>query len=116
MLGVVAFMLTALVVPGGAWGATLDDVRAEMAKSPSPFWGTRLSLRVPMVGSGIPLVSLADVCVSGGRLRPTGGSAATIDVGPVSPGNQYGVQVFLRDAVANEMFLYERKVALPDCK
>jgi hypothetical protein len=116
MLGVGALMFVFVVFPSGAWGATMDDVKTEMGQMSTFSWGSRISMRVHMMGSGVTLVSMTDLCVSGGRLRPMGGSAAAIDMGPVPPGNQYPVQVYHRNAIGDETFLFERKVSLPDCK
>jgi len=116
MLGVGALMLVTVVFPSGAWGASLDDVKTEMGQTAAPSWGSRISMRVPMVGSGVTLVSMPDACASGGRLRPISGGAAVSDFGPVPPGNQYSVLVCYRNAIGDETFLFERKVTLPDCK
>ena len=118
MLGVGALMLATVALPSGARGATMDDVKSEMEKTFTPV-GTRLEMRVPMVVSGAMHMSITDLCVSGGVLRSTGGGAPTIDMGPVRPGNQYSVLVVRRfplSATGDEIFLYERRVSLPECK
>jgi hypothetical protein len=114
MLGVGALLLAAVVAPSGVWSATMADVKDEMTKNPSPFWGTRLVMFVPMAGSSNTLVSMANLCVSGGRLRPIDGR--NMDVGPAPPGNQYSVRVTMRDGGGYDIDQYERKVTLPDCK
>jgi hypothetical protein len=119
MLGVGALMLASAVLPSGALGATIEDVRKEMAQTPSPFWGTRLSMRVPMDPIGVAgnvNMPMTELCASGGRLRPMSEGAAGTDWGPVPEGKEYTVQVYLRNAIGDELFLYERKVTLPDCK
>jgi hypothetical protein len=115
MLGVGALMLATAVVPSGAWGATMDDVKKEMAQYPSPGWGARLVMYVPMAGSGNTLVAMTDVCLSGGRLRPIAGGGTTTDMGPWQ-GDTYSVQIFRRDGGGYDFYQYERKVSLPDCK
>lgn len=114
MFGVGALLLAAVVLPCGAWGATMDDVKSEMAKNPSPWHGTRLLMYVPMAGSGNMLVAMSDLCVSGGRLRPTDGR--NIDVGPAPQDNQYLVHIVMRDGGGYDVYQYQRKVTLPDCK
>jgi len=114
MLGVGALLLATVVLPSGAWGATMDDVRKEMAENPSPWHGTRLLMYVPMVGSDNTLVSMANLCVSGGRLRPIDGR--NIDVGPAPQGNQYLVHIVMRDGGGYDIYQYQRTVTLPDCK
>ncbi len=118
MLGVGALMLATVVLPSGAWGATIEDVRSEMAKTPLPIWGwgTRLVLYVPMAGSGNTLVAMPDLCVSGGRLRPIAAGAAGMDVGPAPQDNQYVAQIVMRDSGGYDIHWYVRKVTLPDCK
>lgn len=114
MLGASVLMLATVVLPTGVGGATIDDVRKEMADNPSPYWGTRLLTYVPMAGSGNTLVSMANLCVSGGRLRPIDG--ANVDLGPAPTNNQYSVQVVMRDGGGYDIYRYERKVTLPACK
>lgn len=119
MLGVGALMLASAVLPSGALGATIEDVRNEMAQTPTPYAGTRLSMRVPMdpiAVAGNVHMPWTELCASGGRLRPIGEAAAGTDWGPVPEGKEYAVQVYLRNAVGDELFLYERKVSIPDCK
>jgi hypothetical protein len=112
VLGFGALMLATAVLPSGAWGATMDDVKKEMAENPTPWWGTRLVMYVPMVGKDETLMSMADMCLSGGRLRAIAGGA---DEGPWQ-GNTYTVQIFMRDGGGYDIYQYERKVTLPDCK
>jgi hypothetical protein len=114
MLGIGALMLATAVWPSGAWGATLDDVRKEMAENPTPWHGTRLLMYVPMVGSGNTLVAMTNLCVSGGRLRPIDG--ANVDVGPAPKDNQYLVHIVMRDGGGYDIYQYERMVTLPNCK
>jgi hypothetical protein len=54
--------------------------------------------------------------LTGVRDRVRRSRASAIDVGPTWPGNQYSDQVYLRNDVGGELFLYARKVSLPDCK
>jgi hypothetical protein len=115
MLGVGALMLATVVLPSGAWGATMNDVKKEMAQNPTPWWGTRLVMYIPMVGSGNTLVAMPDLCLSGGTLRPIAGGATTADLGPWK-GNTYTVQIFMRDGGGYDIFQYSREVTLPDCK
>jgi len=114
MLGIGALMLATAVWPSGAWGATLDDVRKEMAENATPWHGTRLLLYVPMAGSGNTLVAMTNLCVSGGRLRPIDG--ANVDVGPAPKDNQYLVHIVMRDGGGYDIYQYERMVTLPNCK
>ena len=119
MLSIGALLLTAVVVPSGVWGATIEDVRKEMADNPSRFWGTRLLLFVPMepMGeSGQTLISMTELCASGGKLRPISEDAKGMDMGPVPPGNEYTVQIFMRDGGGYDIWKYSRKVTIPDCK
>ncbi len=117
MLGIGALMLVTAVSPSGAWGATMDDVDKEMKENGAPSYGTKLVCYVPMVVYGNAHLPLTDVCVSGGRIRPLPGESTTVtDMGPVAAGNQYSVQIFLRDRVGNDIFQYERKISIPDCK
>ena len=119
MLGVGALLLATVVVPSGAWGATIEDVRKEMAANPSPYWGTRLLMFVPMepMGeSGQMLISMTELCASGGRLRPISEDAKGMDMGPVPAGNEYTVQIFMRDGGGYDTWQYSRKVTIPNCK
>jgi len=116
MLGVGALLLISAVVPSGASGATMDDVTKEIAQNARPLEGKRFVVYVPMVVFGNTHMPLTNLCVSGGRLRPIDGSATVTDMGPVSQGNQYSVQIFLRDGGGYDTYQYERKVSLPDCK
>jgi len=119
MLGVGALLLAAVTVPCGAWGATIDDVKKEMAQNPSPWWGTRLVMYVPMdpVGvSGQMHMSMTELCAAGGRLRPMSEGAAGTDWGPVPEGKEYTVQIFMRDGGGYDIWQYSRKVSVPDCK
>ncbi len=128
MLGVGALLLAAVVLTGGAWGATIDDVKAEMQKMTSPP-GTRLELRVPREAYENIRMPIDHLCVSGGRLRPIQsvpahpitslGSTPITDMGPVKPGNQYAVWIVERNitsATGDEKFVAERTVSIPDCK
>ena len=128
MLGVGALLLAAVVLPSGVWGATIDDVKAEMAKMSTPP-GTRLELRVPREDHENIRMPIDQLCVSGGRLRPIQsvpahpitslGSTPITDMGPVKPGNQYSVWIIARSiisATGDEKFLAERTVSIPDCK
>jgi hypothetical protein len=114
MLGVAVLMLFTVASPSGAFGATMDDVKSEMAKNPSPWWGTQHLMYVPMAGSSNTLVSMANLCVSGGRLRPLDG--ANVDVGSAPQDNQYLVNIVMRDGGGYDVYRYQRKVSLPDCK
>ncbi len=114
MLGVAVLMLFTVASPSGAFGATMDDVRKEMAENPSRGWGTRLLTYVPMAGSSNTLVPMANLCASGGRLRPLDG--ANVDVGPAPQDNQYLVHVVMRDGGGYDIYQYQRNVTLPDCK
>ncbi len=116
MLGIGALMLVAAVLPGGAWGATIGDVQKEMGEVQAPFHGSKLVMYVPMVVYGNVHMPLTDVCVSDDRLRPLPGESTVTDMGPVKAGNQYSVQIFLRDRVGNDIYQYERKISIPDCK
>lgn len=119
MLGIGALMLVTVIVPGPAWGATMDDVRKEMASNPSPFWGTRLVMYVPMDQSGVAgnmAMFMTELCAAGGRLRPMGAGAADTDMGPVPEGKEYSVQIFMRDGGGYDIWQYSRKVTIPDCK
>ncbi len=119
MLGVGLLLLTAVAVPSGAWSATIEEVRKEMADNPSPYWGTRLMMFVPMEPSGMSgnfHMSMSELCASGGTLRPISEGAKGMDMGPVPPGNEYTVQIFMRDGGGYDIWQYSRKVTLPDCK
>ena len=115
-ISVGALMLTATVLPSGAWGATMDDVRKEMAEKARPFWGERPVMYVPMVGPDNTLVAMTSLCVSGGRLRPIAEGATVTDLGPAPQDNQYSIQIFSRDGGGYDIYQYERKVTLPACK
>jgi hypothetical protein len=119
MLGVGALMLASVVLSGGALGATIEDVRKEMADNPSPYWGTRLLIFIPLEPSGVSgsmQMPMTELCASGGRLRPISESAKDIDMGPVPPGNEYTVQIFMRDGGGYDIWQYSRKVTIPNCK
>jgi hypothetical protein len=124
MLGVGALMFTTVVLPSGAWGATIADVKAEMAKMPKPQEG-KLELKIPREAFGSKRMPIDQLCVSGGRLRPIkgSGSEAITDMGPVRPGNQYQVVIVnTRPSISGATFkgdskiLAERTVSIPDCK
>ena len=123
MLGVGALMLADVVLPSGVWGATIDDVKAEMAKMSTPP-GTRLELRIPREIEENARMPIDQLCVSGGRLRPIGGGPAgplkaPADLGPVKPGNQYSVTIVEKStgsATGDEKIVAERTVSIPDCK
>jgi hypothetical protein len=114
MLGVGALMLVSVVAPNGVWAATIEDVRKEMAEHPTMWHGTRLLMYVPMAGSSNTLVAMTSLCVSGGRLRPIDGR--NIDAGPAPQDNQYLVHIVMRDGGGYDIYQYQRKVTLPDCK
>ena len=115
MLGIGALLLVSAVVSSsGAWGATIEDVRKEMAENPTMWHGTRLLMYVPMVGSSNTLVAMTSLCVSGGRLRPIDG--ANVDVGPAPKDNQYMVHIVMRDGGGYDIYQYQRMVTLPNCK
>jgi hypothetical protein len=119
MLGVGALLLVAVIVPCGVWGATIEDVRKEMADNPSPYWGTRLLMLVPMEPSGVSghmLMPMNELCASGGTLRPISDGATGTDMGPVPPGNEYTVQILMRDGGGYDIWKYSRKVTVPGCK
>jgi hypothetical protein len=119
MMGVGALMLAIAVLPSGASGATIDDVRKEMADNPSPYWGTRLVMVVPMdpIGvSGNIHMPMTELCAGGGRLRPMSEGAAGTDWGPIPEGKEYTVQILMRDGGGYDIWKYSRKVSIPDCK
>ena len=117
VLGVGALMVAAIVLPGGVWGATIDDVAAEVAKETRTLqYNGRLVMLVPMEDNGIVHMPITELCVAGGKLRPIRKDVAPIDMGPAAPGNQYTVRVMLRNAIGDEQFLYSRQVSIPDCK
>jgi len=119
MLGVGALMLTAVVLPGGVWGATIDDVKAEMQKM-TPASGGKLELRIPREDYAKNRMPIDQLCVSGGRLRPisTSGSEKVTDMGPVRSGNKYRVTIVekLPSATGDEKIRATRTVSIPDCK
>ena len=118
MMGFGALMLAAVVLPSAPWAAAMDmdDVKKEMAEKARPFWGERPVMYVPMVGSGNTLVAMTSLCVSGGRLRPIGEGATVTDLGPAPQDNQYSIHVLSRDGGGYDIYQYERKVTLPNCK
>ena len=120
MLGIGALMLFAVVLPSGVWGATIDDVKAEMQKMPIPSGGGRLELRVPREDFGTIRMNIDQLCVSAGRLRPTStsGSQQITDMGPVRPNNQYQVWIIQKfpSATGDEKTVADRLVSIPDCK
>jgi hypothetical protein len=119
MLGVGALMLAAVVLPSGVWGATIEDVKAEMQKMPSPKGG-RLELRIPRQAYGKMRMPIDQLCVADGRLRPikSSDSKAITDMGPVRPSNQYQVQIVEKfpSATGEEKIRATRVVSIPDCK
>jgi hypothetical protein len=119
MLGIGALVLFSAVVPSGVWGATMDDVKKEMADNPSRFWGTRLVMYVPMDPMGVSgqmHMPMSELCAAGGRLRPMSEGAAGADFGPLPEGKEYTVQIFMRDGGGYDTWQYSRKVTVPDCK
>jgi hypothetical protein len=116
VLVVSALMLISAAWTNGAQGATMDDVKSEMAQNPWRHEAKRYVMYVPMAFYGGMHVSFADLCVSGGRLRPTRDGGAVTDMGPAPQGNQYSVLIFLRDQGGYDELLYERDVTLPVCK
>jgi len=116
MLAVGALMLAVTALPSPAWSATMDDVTTEMAEKGRPFWGEQPVLYVPMAVAGTAHMPMSSLCVSGGRLRPIGEGATVTDMGPAPHDNQYSVQIHSRDGGGYDLFLYERKVPLPDCQ
>ena len=119
MLGIGALMLVTAVLPSGAWGATIDDVKAEMKKMPNPPGG-RLELRIPREDYGKKRMPIDQLCVSGGRLRPIkgSGSEAITDMGPVRSSNKYQVQIVEKfpSQTGDEKIRATRTVSIPDCK
>jgi hypothetical protein len=120
MIGVGALMLAAVVLPSGVWGATIDDVRAEMkGMSPSTPGGT-LDLRIPREKFGKTRMNIDQLCVSGGRLRPIEGSGsdAVKDMGPAKAGKKYQVTIVekIKSATGDEKIRGSRMVTIPDCK
>lgn len=119
MIGVSALMLAAVVLPSGVWGATIDDVKAEMKKMPNPPGG-KLELRIPREDYGKMRMPIDQLCVSGGRLRPihTSGSKAVTDMGPVRSSNKYRVTIVEKFAssTGEEKIRATRTVSIPDCK
>ena len=90
-----------------------------MAENPSPYWGTRLLMFVPMEPMGMSgqmHMPMTELCASGGRLRPISEDAKGMDMGPVPAGNEYTVQIFMRDGGGYDIWKYSRKVSVPDCK
>ena len=116
MVCVGALMLVSVVLPSGAWGATMDDVKNEMAQDPLPIGQMSRVMFVPMAVYGNTHMPYTNLCVSGGRLHPIAGGATDTDMGPVPPGNQYSVLFVLKDFGGYDIFEHERKVSLPDCK
>ena len=114
MLGVGALMLVSVVLPSGAWGASLEDVRKEMANSHMPFQ-MKPTVWVPLYGSGATAVSWADLCISGDRLRRQGVEGPSADVGKVPADKQYDVLVYATN-YGDTVIAYHRDVTLPDCK
>ena len=119
MIGVGALMLAVVVLPSGVWGATIDDVKAEM-KGMTPASGAKLELRIPREIYGKNRMPIDQLCVSGGRLRPIegSGSAAVKDMGPVKAGKTYQVTIVdkFASATGDEKIRATRKVSIPDCK
>lgn len=119
MLGIGALLLISAIVPSGVLGATIEDVRKEMAANPTPFWGTRLVMYVPMDQSGMSgnmHMPMTELCASSGKLYPIAEGAKGTDMGPVPSGNEYTVQIFMRDGGGYDIWQYSRKVTIPDCK
>ena len=119
MLGVGALMLAAVVLPSGVWGASIDDVKAEMQKM-TPNSGGKLELRIPRAAFGKTRMPIDDLCVSSGRLRPIkeSGSDKITDMGPVRSDNKYRVTIVekLPSATGDEKIRATRTVSIPDCK
>ncbi len=120
MLGVGALMLVAVVLPSGVWGATVDDVKAEMQKMTPTVPGGKLELRIPREIYGKNRMPIDQLCVSGGRLRPisTSGSTAITDMGPVRSSKKYRVSIVekIASATGDEKVRATRTVSIPDCK
>jgi hypothetical protein len=119
MSGIGALLLISAVVPSGVWGATIEDVRKEMADNPTRYWGTRLVMYVPMDPMGVSgqmHMPMTELCAAGGRLRPMSEGVAGADFGPVPDGKEYTVQIFMRDGGGYDTWQYSRKVTVPDCK
>jgi hypothetical protein len=121
MLGIGALMLAIAVLPSGAWGATMtiDEVKKEMAEQHIPLELSRLVMYVPMDQSGVSgqmHMPMTELCASGGKLYPISEGPKGSDMGPVPPGNQYSVQIFVRDYGGYDTVLYNRQVSIPDCK
>jgi hypothetical protein len=112
MMGVGALMLATAVLPSGVWGITMDELKQEMAQNKTPWWGTRLVMYVPMVGPDNKLMPITELCVSGGRLHPM--AATATDMGPAQ--DQYSVVIHMRDGGGYDIYQYERKVSVPECK
>ena len=54
--------------------------------------------------------------VTGGGLCPIGEGATTTDMGSIPQGNEYTVQIFMRDGGGYDTWQYSRKVTIPNCK
>ena len=119
ILCVSALMLAAVVLPSGVWGATIDDVKAEMQKM-KPTSGGKLELRIPREDYGKERMPIDQLCVSGGRLRPisTSGSTAVKDMGPVRSSKKYRVTIVekLASSTGDEKVRATRTVSIPNCK
>ena len=116
MLGVGALMLISVVLPGGAWGATIEEVRAEMAQAQMPAaMAMKPTLWVPLYGMGQTAVSWTDLCVSGDKLRRQNVNGESGEVGNAPANKQYSVLVF-GNSQGDTMILYQRQVSLPECK
>jgi hypothetical protein len=115
MLGVGALMLIAMAVPGGVWGASLEDVYAETAKMGPPHLG-KMEVWVPLVMWQGKAVSLADLCVSGSSVRRKGGADPGSDMGKMAPGNEYDVLIVHRNPIGDLTVQSVRHVSLSNCQ
>ena len=120
MLGVGALMFATVVLPSGVWGATIEEVQADMAKRVAQpnVWGGKLFMGVPFHQSvhTAHITSMKDVCASAGGLRLISEGAAGTDLGPVPEGKEYTVYIFMRDTKGYDLWQYSQNVSIPDCK
>ena len=116
ILGVGALMLVSIILPSGAWGATIDEVRSEMTQAFMPFpMAMKPSLWVPLYGSGQTAVAWTDLCVSGDKLRRQNVEGASGEVGKAPADKQFSVLVY-GNSYGDTLILYHRQVSLPECK
>jgi len=113
-------IIVMFAVVGGAWGASLGEVRSQAPNIPRPVFDERTIVWVPLyVNASKPTgISYSELCLAGDRVRRMNGDGTSIEMGKAPASQGYTVLVFAQPRYfdkGDEVLIDREQVTIPDC-